>query len=339
MYSRLRARFDRRPLQTAVLVACAAALAAYGVASLDALIEWRAFDARIARAGARSSAGSPVSAGWEFCYAESTVTVEVPVDLATLAATERIRTRRVFRSSGWLRQRYITSLVARQSREPFIASLAEELDERALALGITDPDSRLEFYVAAVQAIPYGEVSSEIRLPVEVVSGGSGVCTEKSLLLAELLVNRGYSTVLWVLPTQHHVALGVATSGEGYHRSGYAFIETTRPAWIGECDQVYRAAGPIARRPVMIELGGGRRYDAGAQVEYVLRVLDSARRDSEALGPYGIYAEMVPDAHSDEYADKAQRSAYALRIARWIEASPDRRAEVYTALTADGPRR
>jgi len=330
-----RAWFWERPVRRSALLIAASAVSLYAFATVHAFFSWRSFDAQTERATS-SSAGRDIDRGWEFRFAETTVSVDVTLDAESLARTQAIASRRVFRSSGWLRERYITRLVDRQSSEPFIDSLAEELDREASLLGIADADSRLEFYVAAVQAIPYGEVDSEIRLPMEVVAAGSGVCTEKTLLLAELLVNRGYSTVLWVLPTQRHVALGVGTTGQGYHDSGFAFIETTRAAWIGECDPAYRAAGPIAQDPVQIDLGGALRYESGAQVEYVLRVLDSARRESEVLGPRRIYARVLSEANAGEYADRAERSAYALRIAEFIEANPHRRAEVYERLTAEG---
>jgi len=330
-----RAWLRRRPVRRSALLLAALALALYALSAVHSLYLWRAFDAQVERA-AVSSAGPSIMRGWDFRFAETTVTVDVTIDAESLERTERISSRRVFRSSGWLRELYITSLVDRQSSDPFITSLAEELDREAAELGVADADSRLEFYVAAVQGLPYGEVESEILLPIEVVAAGSGVCTEKTLLLAELLVNRGYSTVLWVLPTQRHVALGVGTTGQGYRGSGYAFIETTRAAWIGECDPVYRAAGPIALDPVQIDLGGRRRYESGAMVEYVLRVLDSARSESEALDSYSSYAEALPDANAGEYADRAERSAYALHIAEWIESNPHRRAEVYARLTAEG---
>lgn len=328
----LRAAFPRRPIVASALLIAAASLSLHAVLTLGALLEWRAFDARIAALG-RMTAGPDSTRSWSFDFAETTVTVDVPVDRTALSAARELRTRRIFRSSGWLRTRYITTLVARGGSDALIVALAEELDREADALGLSGPDERLEFYVAAVQAIPYGTVDPEIRLPIEVVADGTGVCTEKSLLLAQLLAYEDYATVLWVLPTQKHVALGVATSGEGYHDSGFAFVETTRPAWIGECDQAYLAAGPIARRPVRIDLGGTRRYEAGMQVEYILRVLADARRDAKQYGPYGIYDESVVDEHAGEYADLATRSQYAYRIARWIEANPHSRAEVYSRLT------
>lgn len=331
-----RAWVSRKPIRASATLLLASGIVLYALAATYSYLEWRVFDAQVARAES-SSADASIERSWAFRFAETTVTVDTTLDGESLARTERIASRRVFRSSGWLRERYVSRLVERQSSEPFITRLAAELDSEAAALGLSEDDARLEFYVAAVQSIPYGEVDSEIRLPIEVVASGSGVCTEKSLLLAELLVNRGYSTVLWVLPTQRHVALGVATSGEGYRGSRFAFIEATRLAWIGECDPVYQAAGPIAQDPIQIELGGGgKRYESGAQVEYVLRVLDSARQESEALGPYADYAEVVRDAHAGEYGDRAERSAYAQRIAEWIEANPHRRAEVYARLTAEG---
>ena len=331
----LGAWFLRRPIRASVTLLAASTIALYALATVHAYLEWRGFDAQIARAES-SSAGRSIERSWAFRFAETTVTIDTALDSESVARSERIASRRVFRSSGWLRERYVTQLVKRQAFDPFITRLAEELDDSAAALDITEDDARLEFYVAAVQSIPYGDVESEIRLPIEVVASGSGVCTEKSLLLAEILVNRGYSTVLWVLPTQRHVALGVATSGEGYRGSGFAFIEATRLAWIGECDPVYRAAGPIAQDPVQIALGGTKRYESGAQVEYVLRVLDSARQESEALGPYADYAQVAHDARAGEYGDRAKRSEYAQRIAEWIETNPHRRAEVYARLTAEG---
>lgn len=319
-----------------VLLACA--LAWWGGDAALNLSQWRAFDDAVRAADAAGESGPVRTATWSFVFHERPVTVTVPYRVAELEAARAIETRRVFHSSGWLRERYVRELALTQSAGVFIGEMAEEFDRHADALGLTDPDDRLEFFAAAVQAIPYGDVNAEIRLPIEVVAYGAGVCTEKSILLGELLLRDGYDTVLWVFPSQRHVALGVASTGEGFRGSGYAFIETTRPAWVGEAGPGYRANGPRTKSPFMIRLGGTQRYESGAMVEYVLRVLEDAERDSDRFRSYDAYARAFTGPRHGEYAQIAEELEYAPALAAWIEANPHHRDEVYALLTGEGPR-
>lgn len=334
---RLRTFAKRHLVFTAFSVIVATVLLVWGLAAAVGYARWRAFDHSVAAITADASGGEIARASWRFTWGESRVTAGVPYRPGELSASERLDSRWVFGSAAWLQRRYVRSVIEAESRSALIGDVAAVLGRQADRLGLATADDRLEFFTAAVQGIPYGTIQADVRLPVEVLAHGSGVCTEKTLLLASLLKHEGYDCVIWVFPTQRHVALGVATTGSGFRGSGYAFIETTRPAWIGESDPSYSAAGPVSYPPLQIDLGGERRYEAGLQVEYVLRVLDRARLDSSAYGPYTEYSSAIPG-HGDEYAQIAVKSDYAQRIAELIETNPHMREKVFELLTAEGRR-
>ncbi len=168
---------------------------------------------------------------------------------------------KAFHYRGRWRARFVSTLVDMQVRCGFLDEIAIQLRNSARRLRLDD-DEYLEFLVSAVQSIPYVAPDSGVRTPVEVVYEGEGICTEKSVLLASLMVHEGYDTVMWSFRSQHHVAVGVATSGPSYRDTGYAFIETTSRAFIGQVDPVYRGAGPVYSPPEQIEFGGVKRYEA-----------------------------------------------------------------------------
>ena len=129
------------------------------------------------------------------------------------------------------------------SRSSTIAQIADQLGRMRAGLGLDD-DGYVELIARFVQEIPYGTLDGEVRLPVEVAASGSAVCDDKSVLLAALLVHEGYDTVVWAFDSQAHAAVGVRCLGPGMRGSGYAFIETTAPAYVGQVGGSYGTLPP-----------------------------------------------------------------------------------------------
>jgi hypothetical protein len=111
-----------------------------------------------------------------------------------------------------------------------------------------------------VQDIPYGRIGSEIGTPAEMIAERRGVCTEKSVLLAALMLHEGYETAVLVLDSYHHTAVGVRTDDARFRTLPYAFVETTARRSVGEYDPGLLGWGPIGRPPQTIQLGGTKRF-------------------------------------------------------------------------------
>ena len=224
-----------------------------------------------------------------------------------------------------------------QSRSAFIGALSGQLrlvrDERDL-----DDDEYLELLARAVQSLRYGTVERRVRLPVEVVSSGFGVCSEKALLLAALMVHEGYQTGLWVFESQNHVALGVGSDAAQFRNSGYAFIETNRNAYVGEYDKTYLASGPVLRPPQFIALGGHRRYRSGAEVQFILNQLSAAKRRTDVYGSHaranvmGLGNEAVSDTAVMTEAQSARN------LVSYIRGQTDQRGAAFERLLRSAAR-
>lgn len=111
-------------------------------------------------------------------------------------------------------------------------------------------EDQLRIAVSLVQNIPYenanrswsfkGTNVEAMRFPYEVLYEGSGVCEEKSNLLAYLLREFGYSVVIFHFPSANHQAVGVACPiKKSFGGTGYCFIETTGPAIISSSNYFY----------------------------------------------------------------------------------------------------
>jgi hypothetical protein len=195
-------------------------------------------------------------------YRGSLFAVCVRVYPSEIRAAQALNTAWVFESARPVRQRYVRSLVSAQASTRLVDELADEARVIAARVGLGD-DAYAELLARTVQDIPYGRIGAEIDLPAEVVAGGAGVCTEKSVLLAALLLHEGYDTAVLVFDSHEHVAVGVRSNALRFRTLPYAFVETTRPASIGESSPDLRAWGPVYRPPQTIPVGGTKRYGSG----------------------------------------------------------------------------
>ncbi len=335
MASTLATRARRSPIRYGLGVACGLLVAALLVANLGGYARFLAFRAALDASLASQPTGRTVECAWSFPFQESRCMVSVEVDEAELAAADRVPTSAIFGSDGWLRERYVAEVVRAQSTSPVVERLVAEF-RRIRAERSLDSDEYLELMVAAVQAIPYGDPDDETMLAAELLARDRGVCTDKSLLLASLLVHEGYETVLWVFPTQRHVALGVASDGANFRGTRYAFVETTTPAFVGQASPEYRAAGPVALPPSQVDLGGSRSYGSGEQVEVILAELRRLQVVSLAADGYDAYARTSIQ-HRERYAARAMEQWIADTTATFILTHTHDRAGVHSLLTASPP--
>lgn len=283
MRRRIRSILKRRPVISSGLLVIALVFGIAGTGRGLAWARWELFTLGVDRASSIPPSTPTHVAGWSFAFGDRAVSLRVPICVRELDSARGVDTRAMFNARGSLRAHYVAHVVRSQSKSAFVDSLSRQLSLVRRERGLDD-DEYLELLVRAVQSLRHATVEQRVRLPVEVVSSGFGVCSEKALLLASLMVHEGYETGMWVFDSQNHVALGVRSDTAQFGDSGYAFIETTRSAFVGEYDVAYRAAGPVSLPPQFIALGGERRYEAGAEVEYILRRLSAARQQENSLG-------------------------------------------------------
>lgn len=328
MLTRLAQTLRSRSARTWVKAACVTLIAAAVVSNAVAYLGFLSFRADLPAAFAPEPTGGTVEVAWSFPFQESRCQVRIGIDTAEIAAAERVNTRAIFGSRDWLRRLYVSAVVAEQARSPMIDRLAGEFRRIRNERGL-DSDEYLELLTAGIQAIPYGDIERDTLLAPEVLAGNSGICTDKSLLLGSLLVHEGYDTVLWVFSTQRHVAIGVASDDAQFQGSGYTFIETTAPGYVGQAAAEYRAAGPVARPPARIALGGSIPYTSGDEVEVVLGELRRLETLASASEGYGSLS-MNSARHSDRYAARAMEYWIANTTAAYILSNTHDRPGVYS---------
>jgi hypothetical protein len=120
--------------------------------------------------------------------------------------------------------------------------------------------------ISLVQHIPYDYArlsvrSSDLRHPYQVLYDDTGVCSEKSVLLAALLKELGYGVALLSFDSQNHMAVGITCPAQySYRGTGYAFIESTRPNIPTYADGNYVGVGQLTTMPTVISVAAGSSF-------------------------------------------------------------------------------
>jgi len=120
--------------------------------------------------------------------------------------------------------------------ENAIFEIAEKIKNLGMEKKLTE-DQIVELVLAFVQAIPYDDAKADsilqngqesINYPYETIFTKSGVCSDKSILAADILNSLGYGTALFTYEAEKHMALGIKCPKEySQDNSGYCYAETT----------------------------------------------------------------------------------------------------------------
>jgi hypothetical protein len=248
-------------------------------------------------------------------------------------------TERVFASRGPLRAAYIRTAVNAASRDPAVDALAEQLGATRDALGLDD-DEYVELMSRFVQQIPYGTPVERFELPGALLADGEGVCSGKSVLLAALLSHEGYDAAVIALDSNCHAAAAVRGRGPGYLRSGYAYIETTVDAYIGEVPPECGGAGPIEARTQITSVGSreARVFGSDIESEFVGETLVRARQAARRLEPYRAYARTAATEDRPVYAGLAEQHEEAVQLAASLRLSTDNRPRAFDLMSRSAGR-
>jgi hypothetical protein len=124
-------------------------------------------------------------------------------------------------------------------------------------------DDQAKIAISLVQRIPnngnrYVRTQTDWYFPYEILHNNEGSAADKSILLAYILNELGYETVLFEFPG--HMAVGVKSSPRySFYDTGYAYIETTRPTIITYEPDAGYGGFSISQNPRVIHLIGGKK--------------------------------------------------------------------------------
>lgn len=130
-----------------------------------------------------------------------------------------------------------------------------------------DPSQQAKIAISLVQHIPYnwGGSGFDWKYPYETLHEETGVCSDKSVLMAYLLNELNYNVVLFKFP--NHMAVGIKSAPQyGFCNTEYAFIETTRPTIITYEPPVYIDGSHLTTPEIIPIYGGTQSLDVS--IEY-----------------------------------------------------------------------
>ena len=164
-------------------------------------------------------------------------------------------------------QVFYLTLLEYDSQKKALKSLVDTIKN----LGRKNLYDDLRIVTSLVQQIPYGKIKNYPTrrfYPYEVLYNQCGVCEDKSILLAFLLKELGYGVALLEFETEHHMAVGIKVPEEySYKKTGYTFVESTKPTIISDCHCEYVDTGKLSSIPLIIPVSDGKTFQ-GIQEEY-----------------------------------------------------------------------
>lgn len=145
------------------------------------------------------------------------------------------------------------------------------LDEvvRLIRMKTPNKDDQARIAISLVQNIPYDYSKANPlffqtgvpRYPYMVLYDKSGICEEKSILLAYLLRELGYGVVLFEFSPEKHMAVGIKCPVQySFNNSGFAFVETTNPAIPTDSYGEYAKIGKLTSNPRIIHVSEGSSF-------------------------------------------------------------------------------
>ncbi|HJJ55106.1 MAG TPA: hypothetical protein O0X50_03365 [Methanocorpusculum sp.] len=184
---------------------------------------------------------------------------------------------------------YYAAFISDKAQTPFMLSLLRIFRKIRKEYGF-DSDRYMEFLVAYVQGIPYdfektASLDTAPRFPIETVVDNTGICSDKSILLAALLSTEGYACAILHFGRDQHAAVGIpAPVGYDFDKCGYVVIETTAVSYIGGLP-ISPDGSQNLHRPKVIPIGNGTKtYSAIRDVARIHAVMNELKEKLKADG-------------------------------------------------------
>lgn len=145
-------------------------------------------------------------------------------------------------------------------------------------------DRYAELLAVFVQSMKYCNIAGgPAKYPIEMMGDGCGDCDDKSRLLTGLYQREGFDVSLFFFSEEQHMAVGIRTDGESFWDSGYAYIETTSPSYIGFPSYEYSDVKLTSKPEVMLFDQSGKMWTKSAQVTFLYDTLNEERERAEEL--------------------------------------------------------
>jgi hypothetical protein len=180
------------------------------------------------------------------------------------------------------------SYIDEPNGKPYLDDMVSSIKEKT-----SNPDDQARIAISLVQNIPYDQnkatnASNTIRgrYPYEVLYDDTGLCQDKSLLLAYLLRGLGYGVVLFEFPSQNHMAVGIKSPDQySYVNSGYAFIETTTPSIPTDSQESYIDVGKLTSTPQIFPISDGDSFSSISEEYQDAVILNKLEKTGGPLTP------------------------------------------------------
>ncbi len=155
---------------------------------------------------------------------------------------------------------FIVKDLDNQIQDTYLKPLVDEIRNKN-----NNNKEQAKIAISAVQNIPYDwkglAGTPEGRMPYEVLYDNTGVCGEKSLLLAYVLRDLGFGVAIFEFEAESHRAVGIKCA-KGNYNSNYCFIESTSPYPVGQIPSDYVGGADIRRAtPEIVIISGGYSYN------------------------------------------------------------------------------
>jgi hypothetical protein len=207
-------------------------------------------------------------------------------------------------------QDYYLSFVGDPKQDDFFEALLNEFRHYRVIWNLTD-DEYLELLCTYVQSLAYQPHTGGSKFPIETFVEGTGDCDDKALLLAGLLAREDYNISLLYFEAEHHVALGIASTANTFQNSGYAYIETTYPSYIGIVPDSLDGDTAQLISPQQVRIGNGWRvYQSGSETAFIDSVLEEAentirnRLPSLPAGRPALFQMAISGTLGDKYRER-----------------------------------
>ena len=170
-------------------------------------------------------------------------------------------------------------------------------------------DDQAKIAISLVQRIPfngnkYSRTATDWYYPYETVHNNKGSAADKSVLLAYLLNELGFETVLFEF--SNHIVVGVKSSSKyAFYDTGYAFIETTRPTIITYEPDTSYGGFSISQNPRIIHLSGGKRVlDVSAEYGDAMRMKQLEEMGGSLNQSYRAELSKISDKYDLDYVSR-----------------------------------
>jgi len=195
----------------------------------------------------------------------------------------------------------IIELLEDQEQNEFMRLFIDMIRKRSAT-----SDDQAKIAISLVQRIPYTGIrysrdATDWYYPYETLHNNKGSAADKAILLAYILNELGFDTVLFEF--SNHLAVGVKSSSRyDFYGTGYAFIEATRPTIITyEPDTGYEGFA-ISQTPRVIPLIGGKRIlDVSAEYGDAMRMKQLGEMGGNLNQSYRAELSRISDKYDLDY--------------------------------------